>query len=57
MLALVSKMSEKEAITKIPKSKKDKVPSTVERIRNIVSELPEGASIIIAGIGNTMGIA
>jgi hypothetical protein len=57
MLALVAKMSEKEAITEIPKAVKDRVPSTVERIRSIISGLPEGASIIVAGIGNTMGIA
>ncbi|MDA4111789.1 MAG: DUF1512 domain-containing protein [Thaumarchaeota archaeon] len=57
MLALVAKMSEKEAITEIPKSVKDRVPSTVERIRSIISGLPEGTSIIIAGIGNTMGVA
>ncbi len=57
MLAFVAKMSEKEAITEIPKAVKDRVPSTVERVRTIVGGLPEGASIVVAGIGNTMGIA
>jgi hypothetical protein len=57
MLAFVSKMSEKEAITEIPKAVRDKVPSTVERIRTLVNELPEGTSVIIAGIGNTLGVA
>jgi len=57
MFALVLKMSEKEAITEIPKAVKDKVPSTVERVRSIVAGLPEGASIVVAGIGNTMGVA
>ena len=57
MLALVTKMSEKEAITEIPNQVRDKVPSTVSRILNLVRELPEGASIIVAGIGNTLGVA
>ena len=57
MLALVAKMSEKEAITEIPKAVRDRVPSTVERVRSIVGGLPEGASIVVAGIGNTMGVA
>ncbi len=57
MLAIVAKMSEKEAITEIPKSVRDRVPSTVERIRGIVRDLPEDSSIIIAGIGNTLGVA
>jgi len=57
MLAMVTKMSEKEAITELPTQVRDKVPSTVSRILNIVRELPGGASIIIAGIGNTLGVA
>jgi len=57
MLAFVVKMSDKEAITEIPKAVRDQVPSTVERIRSLISELPEGTSIIVAGIGNTMGVA
>ena len=57
MLAFVVKMSDKEAINEIPKAVRDRVPSTVERIRSLISELPEGTSIIVAGIGNTMGVA
>ena len=57
MLALVAKMSEKEAITEITGQVRDKVPSTVSRILNLVRELPDGASIIVAGIGNTLGVA
>src|SRR5579872_5973642 len=57
LLAFVAKMSDKEAITEIPQAVKDRVPSTVERIRGLISGLPEGASVIVAGIGNTMGVA
>lgn len=57
MLAIVAKMSEKEAITEIPKAVREKVPTTVERIRHIVQDMPEGSSVIIAGIGNTLGVA
>ena len=57
MLAIVAKMSDKEAITEIPKAVKDRVPSTAERIHSLISELPEGTSVIVAGIGNTMGVA
>jgi hypothetical protein len=57
MLAFVAKMSEKEAITEIPKAVKDRVPSMVERIRGLITGLPEGTSVIVAGIGNTMGVA
>ena len=57
MLAFVAKMSEKEAITEIPKAVKDRVPSMVERIRSLIAGLPEGTSVIVAGIGNTMGVA
>ena len=57
MLAMVTKMSEKEAITELPNRVRDMVPSAVSRILNIVRELPDGASIIIAGIGNTLGVA
>jgi hypothetical protein len=57
MLAFVAKMSEKEAITEIPQAVKVKVSSMVERIRSLISGLPEGASVIVAGIGNTMGVA
>jgi hypothetical protein len=56
-LALVSKLSEKEAITEIPKAVRDKVPSAVERIEEIVREnVPEDGSVIVAGIGNTLGV-
>lgn len=57
MLAFVVKMSEKEAITEIPEAVKDRVPSMVERIRSVIGELPKNASVIVAGIGNTMGVA
>jgi len=57
MFAIVAKMSEKEAITEIPKAVRDRVSSTIERIRAIVSSLPEDSSIIIAGIGNTLGVS
>ncbi len=57
MLAIVAKMSDKEAITEIPKTVKERVPSTAERIRNLISELPTGTWIIVAGCGNTMGVA
>lgn len=57
MFTIVSKMSEKEVITEIPKAVRDRVQSTADRIRGIVQQLPEGDSIIIAGIGNTLGVA
>jgi hypothetical protein len=57
LLALVTKMSDKEAITEISKPVKDKVPVIVERIKAKIGELPEGSSVVVAGIGNTLGVA
>jgi hypothetical protein len=57
LLALVAKMSDKEAITEIPKPVRDKIPVTIERIKSKISELPDGSSVVVAGIGNTQGVA
>jgi hypothetical protein len=55
--AFVAKMSEKEAISEMAKAVRDQVEPMAERIRNILRSLPDGASVIVAGIGNTLGVA
>jgi hypothetical protein len=57
-LALVAKMSEKEAITEIPKAVKEQVSPVISRMEEIVKEnVPQGSgSVIVAGIGNTLGV-
>ena len=57
MLAFVAKMSEKEAITEIPKAVKDQSAFNGGKNSSYIGGLPEGTSVMVAGIGNTMGVA
>jgi len=55
--ALVVKMNIREALTTMRKKIYDSVGAVVENIERIIKEaVPEGSTVVIAGIGNTMGI-
>ncbi|MCR6623310.1 MAG: DUF1512 domain-containing protein [archaeon YNP-LCB-024-027] len=55
--ALIIKMSLEEAITTMKKDLVDAAENTVKRVLNIVdTRTSKGDSIIIVGVGNTMGI-
>ncbi|MEM2754793.1 MAG: DUF1512 domain-containing protein [Candidatus Methanomethylicia archaeon] len=54
--ALVVKESLEDAITTMKKEIFDAADKIIEKIRAIVTSYPKGATLIIAGIGNTMGI-
>jgi hypothetical protein len=54
--AIVAKMSEKEAISAMPDAVAKKIPVTVSRIRDLIEKIPDDGSVIVAGIGNTLGI-
>lgn len=56
--AIVVKMSQKEALTAIKDELKKAVDEVMKRIERVIDEkTKEGDSIIIAGIGNTLGVA
>ncbi|MEM0021308.1 MAG: DUF1512 domain-containing protein [Fervidicoccaceae archaeon] len=54
--AIIVKMSMEEAILTMKKEISDAVEKAVERVKELVRKAPEGQSVIIAGIGNTVGI-
>jgi hypothetical protein len=55
--ALVVKMDIREALTTMRRKIYDSVGVVVENIERIIKEnVPEGSTLIVAGIGNTMGI-
>lgn len=54
--AIVAKMSEKEAISAMPDAVAKKVPVTASHIRDLIEKIPNEGSVIVAGIGNTLGI-
>ncbi len=55
--AIVIKESIKEALSPMTKDIAMAAVKTVERIKSIILEdVPEGGTVVIAGIGNTMGI-
>jgi len=55
--ALVIKMDLREALTTMRKSIYQSCEAVIDRIEKIIEEFtPEGSTIVIAGIGNTMGI-
>lgn len=57
MYAFVVKMSEKEAITKMKNEIKNQVDEVLRRIRRLLYEKTEpNAKVLIAGIGNTIGV-
>lgn len=57
MYAIVVKMSEKEAITKMKNEIKSQVDEVLRRIRRLLYEKTQpDAKVLIAGIGNTIGV-
>ena len=56
-MAVVVKMSSKEAISSIPPLVKTGVNAAVNRVQNeIRSKSKPGESIILVGVGNTIGV-
>ena len=55
--AIVIKMSAEEAITDMPEKVAKAVDKVVEKVIERIRELPAGATAIVAGIGNTCGVA
>jgi hypothetical protein len=57
MYAIVVKMSEKEAITKLKDELKAQVDEVLRRFRRLIYEKTEAnATVLLAGIGNTIGV-
>jgi hypothetical protein len=57
MIAIVVKMSNKEAIASMTQQIKSTVDVTIQRVKNtILARTKAGETIIVAGIGNTMGV-
>jgi len=57
MIAIVVKMSNKEAISAMTQQVKLAVDEAIKRVKNtILSASKSGDTVIVAGIGNTMGI-
>lgn len=56
LYALVVKESLEDAITIMKKEIFDAADRIIEKIKAIVMSYPKGATLVIAGIGNTMGI-
>ncbi|MEM1619804.1 MAG: DUF1512 domain-containing protein [Fervidicoccaceae archaeon] len=54
--AIVIKMSMEEAVLEISKEIAQAAQSVTERVRELVRRCQPGSSVIIVGIGNTMGI-
>ncbi len=58
VLTFVCKMSMKEAISAMPKEVLDQVDFVYKRVLDIISEnTNEGDTVVIIGVGNTMGVA
>ncbi len=57
LIAIVVKMSNKEAIASMTQQIKGTVDETIQRVKNtILARTKAGETIIVAGIGNTMGV-
>ncbi|MEM3684340.1 MAG: DUF1512 domain-containing protein [Conexivisphaerales archaeon] len=57
MYAVVVKMSEKEAITKMKNEIKNQVDEVLRRVRRLLYEKTEpNSKVLLAGIGNTIGV-
>ena len=57
MIAVVVKMSNKEAISQMTQQVKLAVDETIRRVKNVIQAQSKfGDTVIVAGIGNTMGI-
>src|SRR5437773_1655509 len=58
MIAIVVKMSNKEAISQMTQQVRLAVDETIRRVKNTIeARTKPGDTVIVAGIGNTMGIA
>jgi hypothetical protein len=57
MIAIVVKMSNKEAISQMTQQVRLAVDEAIRRVKNTIqAQSKEGDTVIVAGIGNTMGI-
>jgi len=57
MIAVVVKMSNKEAISQMTQQVRLAVDETIKRVKNVITQRSKfGDTVIVAGIGNTMGI-
>ena len=57
MIAVVVKMSNKEAISQMTQQVRLAVDETIRRVKNVIQAQSKfGDTVIVAGIGNTMGI-
>ncbi|HEU97357.1 MAG: DUF1512 domain-containing protein [Fervidicoccaceae archaeon] len=54
--AVIVKMGMEEAILTMKKEISDAVEKAIENVKELVKRVPEGQSVIIAGIGNSVGI-
>ncbi len=54
--AVAIKMSATEAVTPMPKPVMDAVEEAAERALRLAEEAPEGSTVIIVGVGNTVGV-
>ncbi len=57
LYALIVKMSMEEALLEMKKEISEAVDKVVERIKELVKLVPENEAVIVAGIGNTIGIS
>jgi len=58
LLAIIVKESMDEAITGMKKEISDAIPAAADKVRQVIREqTKEGDSVLIAGIGNTIGVA
>jgi hypothetical protein len=57
MIAIVVKMSNKEAISQMTQQVRLAVDEAIKRVKNVIqAQSKNGDTVIVAGIGNTMGI-
>ena len=57
LIAIVVKMSNKEAIASMTQQIKSTVDEAIQRVKNtIIARTKAGETVIVAGIGNTMGV-
>ncbi|MEM0361960.1 MAG: DUF1512 domain-containing protein [Sulfolobales archaeon] len=54
--AVVIKMSLEEAINTMTKEVYEGVLKAFERVKNIINRVSEGSSVIVVGVGNTVGV-
>lgn len=55
--AVIIKMSMEEAILEMKKEIANKVDNVIARVNNLIKSVPKDHAVIVAGIGNSVGIA